>query len=269
MMPVTVSAFSPSNLEVLFAPAEFAALSGRDLSSTTCVVFDVLRATSTMVTALANGAAGIIPVAEIEEAVALRHGNPQLLLAGERDGVRISKEAAGGVAFDLGNSPREFTSERVRGNTIVATTTNGTRALRACAAAHTVLAAAFLNLRATAEFIERARPGQLLLVCSGTASEAAMEDVLAAGALCELVWPMYEGGGISDSARMARRLFNAERNDLLAALGQTRNGRRLLAHPELKDDVGFCARRDVCPMVACLGKDGVLRNWNDEPGNKV
>src|SRR5262245_5539783 len=100
-------------LEVILSPAEFALLQQRDLSQAVCVVFDVLRATTSMITALANGAEAIIPVAEIAEALALRQKNPKLLLAGERDGVRIRAELTGSLDFDLGNSPREFTAEKV------------------------------------------------------------------------------------------------------------------------------------------------------------
>ena len=85
-------------LEVLFTPAEFAALPQRDLRRTVCVVFDILRATSTMVTALANGAAAVLPVAEIAEALAARAHLPDALLAGERDGFRICADLTGGVA---------------------------------------------------------------------------------------------------------------------------------------------------------------------------
>src|SRR5581483_8625152 len=113
----------PATLEVLFAPAEFAALADRDLDRTVCVVFDIFRATSTIVTALANGASAIIPVAEIPDALALRHQQPDVLLAGERDGLRIRADLTGGLDFDLGNSPREFTPERVQGKTIVLSTT--------------------------------------------------------------------------------------------------------------------------------------------------
>src|SRR5689334_3523771 len=122
------------SLEALFAPAEFMVLARRDLRETVCVVFDVLRATSTMITALANGAAAIYPVSEIEEALTLRRRDPSILLAGERDGFRIAASAANGTAFEFGNSPREFTRERVLGRTIATTTTNGTRALRGCVA---------------------------------------------------------------------------------------------------------------------------------------
>src|SRR6185437_5993383 len=95
-------------LEVLFTPADFAALKGRNLSETLCVVFDVFRATSSMVTALANGAEAIVPVSEIPEALAIKERAPGVLLAGEREGVRIDAALTGGTDFDLGNSPREF-----------------------------------------------------------------------------------------------------------------------------------------------------------------
>ena len=248
-----------NTLEVLFTPADFAALKQRELSRTVCVVFDILRATSSMVTALANGAAAIIPVEEIPEALALRRQQPGLLLAGERDGVRIQADLTGSIAFDLGNSPREFTAERVSGRAIAMTTTNGTRALRACAPAKAVLIGSFLNLRATAEFIESAPPGQLLLVCSGTHDQAAYEDVLAAGALCDLIWPAYAAGAAADSARMARELFRMAEADLPAALAQSRNGRRLLGLADLGPDVAYCARRDLLPLLAELGKDGLIR----------
>ena len=245
-----------SSLEVLFTPAESLNLSKRDLSETTCVVFDVLRATSTMVTALWNGAAAVIPVEEIEEALALRQRQPGVLLAGERDGVRIGPDLTGGGAFDLGNSPREFTPAAIQGKTIVMTTTNGTRALRACGQARSTLVGSFLNLGATADSIRQSAPIRLLLVCSGTLDQAAYEDVLGAGALCDLVWKRYQDGHVADSACMARELFQQSREDLESALSRSRNARRLLSRPELQEDVAFCCRRDSFPLVAALGKDG-------------
>jgi len=247
------------SLEVLFTPADFAGLARRNLDDTVCVVFDVFRATSSMVTALANGASAIIPVAEIPEALAWRQKDPSVLLAGERDGVRIRAELTGAVDFDLGNSPREFTRERVAGRTIVMSTTNGTRALRACAHAQRVLISSFLNLRATAERIHREGPEHLLLVCSGTFEQAALEDVLAAGALCDAGWPDQPEHDRSDAARMARELYLQAKPDLAAAASSSRNGRRLLARPELAEDVAFCLRVDATPCVACLGDDGKVR----------
>jgi 2-phosphosulfolactate phosphatase len=246
-------------LEALFCPAEFDVLRQRELGQTVCVVFDVLRATSTMVTALANGAAAIVLVDDIPAALAIRKNRPEVLLAGERNGLRIRAALTGGVEFDLGNSPREFSAERVRGRTIVMTTTNGTRALRAAAGAQAVLVGAWLNLRAVAQWLGRTRAPNLTLVCSGTLDQAAYEDTLAAGALCELVWPVYAQAQVADSAFMARQLYRLAHANLLLAMQNTRNGRRLMAEPELRDDVQFCARRDVFDLVAALQPDGTVR----------
>lgn len=247
------------SLEVLFSPAEFAALRQRDLRNTTCAVFDILRATSTMITALANGAQAILPVEDIPQALALRRQSPEVLLAGERNGVRITASLAGGVKFDLGNSPREFTPDKIRGKTIVMTTTNGTRALRACAGAQTVLIAGFLNLQTVASWLRNHPTQNLLLVCSGTYEEAAMEDTLAAGALCDLLWSGLSGEQAADSAMMSRQLYLGARADLLNAIRASKNGRRLLALPDLRDDVAYCAQRDTVQFVAGMSEDGSVR----------
>jgi len=246
-------------LAVLFTPAEFAALGAKDLSHSVCVVIDVLRATSTMITALASGAAAIIPVEEIAEALAIRQRRPEVLLAGERDGLRIGADLTGGVEFDLGNSPREYTREKVAGRTIVTTTTNGTRALRACATARTTLVGSFLNLRATASQLAQDKPDRLVLVCSGTQAEAAYEDMLAAGAFCDLLWSVYADGRTTDSAQVARSLYRQAQPDLLAAMQHSRNARRLLANPELREDVELCLQRDTVAIVAGLDQDGAVK----------
>ena len=239
---------SPVQLEVLFTPADFATLPDRDLRQTVCVVFDVFRATTTIVTALGNGAAAVIPVAEISEALELRRQRPEVLLAGERDGWRIGAALTGGVEFDLGNSPREFRPERVAGRTIVVTTTNGSRALRACAGAGKLLAAAFPNLAATAARLLALAPDKILLICSGTLERAAYEDVLGAGALAALIWPTDDNRA-ADSARMARNIYEQHQTDLPAAVVNSSNGRRLLGVPELRDDVACCLERDRFDFV--------------------
>ena len=281
-------------IDAILSPAELPALARRDLRNAACVVFDVLRATSTIVTALHNGAKAVIPVAEISEALAIRQKQPGVLLGGERDGVRIRAGQTGGGDFDLGNSPREYTPEKVHGKTIVSTTTNGTRALRACAGAQTVLAASFLNLTATAQFIRQLQPAQILLVCAGTRENVADEDVLAAGALCEILdaplapsllgapasrqpvgsrkpelagetpalpgtVPRFVGVRLNDSAETARHVWRKAKPNLLEVISEAENARRLLAIPELRDDVAFCLRQDVFNLVAVLGRDGAIR----------
>jgi 2-phosphosulfolactate phosphatase len=265
-------------VETLLSPLEWPALARRDLRDSACVVFDILRATSTFVTALHHGAAGIIPVGEIAEAIALRRDQPKLLLAGERDGMRIRAAQSGGMDFDFGNSPREFTPDKVCGQTIVSTTTNGTRALRACAGAGSVLAGSFLNLAATAEFLRRQNAKEILLLCAGTGDDVADEDVLAAGALIEnlhrsiasLQSPMKVGGclNLDAASKTAWQKFTAAPADLLAAMGRAKNGRRLLAIPELHGDVAFCAQQDIFNLVALMRLDGSLRRVEPAPEDK-
>lgn len=246
-------------LEVLLSPLELAHLKQRDLSQAVCVVFDILRATSTMISALANGAKDIIPVSEISEALAIRQQRPEVLLAGERDGLRIPASLTGGVEFDLGNSPREFTPEKVEGKTIVMTTTNGTRALQACAGARRIFIGSFLNLRPTALWLMQHQPSHLILICSGTHDQHALEDILAAGALCEKLWSSYSYGKTGDAAEVARRLYPLMQPNLLEAMKSTRNGRRLLSLPNLSDDVWYCVQREIFPFMAELHADGVVR----------
>jgi 2-phosphosulfolactate phosphatase len=249
------------NIEVLFTPAEFEALKNRDLSQVTCVVFDVLRATSSMVMALTNGAEAIIPCVSIEDALAARRSDPHILLGGERQGVRIRTESASGVDFDLGNSPREYTTERVQGRSIAVTTTNGTRALRACAAAQRVLVGALLNLAASADAILSAHTRHLIVICSGTNEEAGYEDTFAAGALCSLLAEKTAAVRLSDSAMMAIDVYESCRTNASRVFERSSNARRLLSMPELRDDVGFSFRRDVSKVAAGL-KFGVVRRLN-------
>ena len=242
-------------LDVLLSPVEFEALPGRDLNATCCVVFDVLRATSTMTVALANGATGILPCETIDEAVAARASKPDLLLAGERGGLRITAAVSGSVDFDLGNSPREMIAKTVSGRQLAMTTTNGTRALKACAGTRRVWIGGFLNLSALGQAIRDARPERLLLVCAGTGDDSALEDVLGAGALCDLLWDDL-GQAATDAARFARERYRDSGDQLLEVASEASNARRLLRIAELMEDVSFCFQRDAFPVVGEMGVEG-------------
>lgn len=246
------------NIDAILTPAELPALARRDLRATTCVVFDVLRATSTFVTALHHGAAAIFPVGEISEALAIRRERPHVLLGGERNGVRISED---GIDFDLGNSPREYTPEKVRGKTIVSTTTNGTRALRACLGAKTTLAASFLNLTATVEFLRRNCFETVLLVCAGTGENPADEDIIAAGALVDALSPGRDTHSRRTSGATAALADYCEavRMGLERKISLSENARRLFSLPELSDDVAFCLQHDIFPLAAKMEPGGAIR----------
>lgn len=242
------------NIDVILSPAELPSLKKADLSKTACVVFDVLRATSTFVTALNNGAKTIIPVETISEAVAIRKKQPEALLGGEREGVKIKAGQSGNVDFDLGNSPREYTPEKVKDKTIISTTTNGTIALEACSKAGLVVAGSFLNLSATAKFLRTVQMEHVLMVCAGTGKAAALEDVLGAGALCNMLI-----GRFTDAAQVARTAYANSQMDLAAAVCNSENARRLLTTPELRADVSYCLKVDTIGIVAVMGTDNAIR----------
>lgn len=258
-------------IEVLHAPSEYDDLATQDLGDRVCVVFDVLRATSTLVTALALGATSVRAVASIDEALRERERDPECLLAGERGGLRIGADLAGGVTFDLGNSPRELSRERIAGRRIVMTTTNGTLALRACAGAAEVIAGALVNLDAVAAYLRSIAPTRVLLVGSGTGDAAAWEDSIAAGALCDRLGGVGVEIDLGDSALLALAAWRSVGTDLPEALGRGRNGRRLLGHPELRDDVAWCARVgcwEVVPRLAATGDFAPHRPGEDSGSSR-
>jgi 2-phosphosulfolactate phosphatase len=230
-------------IDTALNPAEIALLPARDLADTTCVVFDILRATSSMVTALAHGVAEIWPVKTIEEARALRVQMPDAVLAGERQGDPIE-------GFDLGNNPLDFTA--LAGRRIITTTTNGTLALRACEHAARVLVGALLNLDALRAELIRTAPERVLLVCAGTYETFALEDAIAAGELAAL----FPDAKLTDATRSAiatARSFATPLAGLLAA----RNGRALSARG-WGEQIAWCAERSRFHAVGAMS-GGVIR----------
>jgi 2-phosphosulfolactate phosphatase len=191
------------------------------LAGSVAVVIDVLRATTTIVHALAAGCREVRPCAELDEARALADSLPagKVLLAGERGGLKPE-------GFDLGNSPAEFTARLCRGRILVLTTTNGTRALARAAEAERVLVAGFVNFSAVcAELCREPRP--VHIVCSGFEGEPALEDTLLAGAFVDC---LTEAGDVSlnDSARLAWDGFDNQAAVLGGVLEIARGGAHLI-----------------------------------------
>jgi 2-phosphosulfolactate phosphatase len=229
-------------VDAVLQPSELPFLSKRGEGDVVCVVFDILRATSSMVAGLAHGVSAIFPVATIEAALELKKRHPQALLGGERRGDRIE-------GFDLGNSPAEYLGRG--GASVIMTTTNGTVALQACAGGGTVLVGALSNLGAVAAAVRRLNPGTLLAVCSGTGDGLALEDAWAAGALVEC-FPEAEW---SDAALTACAVKRGE-PDAAEALKRSSNGRALLAKGR-GQDIEWCAAVDRFESVGIL-RDGVV-----------
>jgi 2-phosphosulfolactate phosphatase len=197
------------------------------------VVVDVLRATSTICQALAGGYRRVLCCAEIEDAreIAAREGNAAL--AGERKTVRIP-------GFDFGNSPQEFVEPAAE--TLVLTTTNGTRLLVAAAArCELVLVGSLLNLQAVTGEV-RARGEEVAVLCAGVLGELSLDDAYCAGRIAEAL-----GGEPADSAVAAMRLARSF-PDAAAGLGSSQSARNLRASG-LDADIAWCARESVVDVV--------------------
>jgi 2-phosphosulfolactate phosphatase len=156
-----------------------AALADASLAGTTALVIDVLRASTSIITALAHGCAGVVPVREPDEAIRRAAAEPGALVAGERHGDPLE-------GFDLGNSPLEFTRERVGGRTVYLTTSNGTGALLAVRGAAAIGVAAFINTGAAAMWA-LAAGRDLVIVCAGDVGRRSLEDEVCAGLIVEQV----------------------------------------------------------------------------------
>jgi 2-phosphosulfolactate phosphatase len=244
-------------LEVAFLPRDVPAPAGR-----VCVVLDVLRASSTLVTLLEAGAAPVYVAGTVDAARALAAGLPGgALLCGEVGGLPPP-------GFDHGNSPTEMAGLALAGRPVVLATSNGTRALAALAAAPAVLVGCFLNAGAVVArglALARALGADLALVCSGDAngSQFSLEDALAAGCLVDRVLAREgaEATALDDAARAAWRLWQAYVADCTppqaAARGfaESAHGRDL-ARLGFAADLAYCARADASRAVPRLAVDG-------------
>jgi 2-phosphosulfolactate phosphatase len=241
-------------LRVHFLPA---LVKPEDLAGGVCLVIDVLRATTTISYALAAGAREVIPVQDIEaaRATAARFPPGEALLGGERGGVRIE-------GFDCGNSPSEYTAERIGGKTLVFSTTNGTKAMRHCRHAAAVLIAGFVNSEAICRTIEDLAPEQLDILCAGTDGQITREDVLLAGMLVHRLESPGEAWTPNDQAILAFEAWSTildqqvrEQESLDAVLTrELRNtqGGRNLTRLGLTDDIAAAAKIDSINLAPFL-----------------
>ncbi|HEX6926071.1 MAG TPA: 2-phosphosulfolactate phosphatase [Longimicrobiaceae bacterium] len=229
-------------LDVFLTPGE---LSPADILDRPVVVIDILRATTCIVQALSAGAKSIYPVSSIEEALRLANtfGRDDVLLCGERKCLPIE-------GFDLGNSPREFSPDRVAGKTLVMSTTNGTHLMSMTGGAARVLIAAMLNLRAVVEDLVRAE-AEPVLVCSGREKHFALEDASCAGLLASRLMEARPGDWVlNDGARAALALAREFPPDE-TLFRMTRSG-RAVEMAGMSEDLAFCARVDTHDIVPIL-----------------
>jgi 2-phosphosulfolactate phosphatase len=226
------------------------------LAEATVIVVDLLRASTTICTALVNGAECVMPFAEIDETLraAERFGRGEILLGGERQGKLIP-------GFDLGNSPAEYTRERIAGRRILFTTTNGARALEHSRRARRVLVGAVVNRTSVASAAKG--DGNVAILCAGTDGVVADEDRLAGGAIVEALMNAGTFWEPDAPAIEALRAWQELREDALAidrgsvesmflsAIRDTRGGRNLISIGHVTD-LADCARIDSLHVVPQL-----------------
>jgi 2-phosphosulfolactate phosphatase len=230
------------SLEVCLSPA---LLHLYDVKNSIVVIIDVLRATSTICTALYNGAARIIPVASVEECVNIGR---QLgaITAGERDG----KIAPG---LEYGNSPFEYPRDFIAGKTLVLTTTNGTKLLHMAKDAIQIITGSFPNISAVCDYLA-ARGQNVILGCAAWKDRINMEDTLFAGAVVSRIQQHFNVN--CDSALAAATLYQAARHDLFGYMQQASHFQRLSRYG-LEKDIRYCLTPDSANVLPLL-KNGEL-----------
>ena len=220
-------------------------LSQHDLSDQTVVIVDILRATSSMVTAFAHGVKRIRPVAHAE---ACRSWRAQgYLIAGERDGKKIAD-------FDLGNSPLGYQPDRIRGQSLAMTTTNGTLAITRAKEARQLIIGSFLNLNAVVNFLKD-QDTSVVVVCAGWKGHVNLEDTLFAGALIDRLREHFCVG--SDAALMAEVVYQQAQPSLLDFLSRSSHVQRLQQLGR-QEDITFCFRESLYETIPILEGDCLI-----------
>jgi 2-phosphosulfolactate phosphatase len=217
------------------------------------VVIDILRATSAICTAFENGAESIIPVATVAEAKEYKEKG--FLVAAERDGYVLE-------FADFGNSPFNFTPEKVAGRTIVYSTTNGTGIIKIASSAGFIIIGSFLNISALTGWIsDQERP--VVLFCAGWKNRFNLEDTICAGAIAERLMSTSLYSTMCDSTHAALDLWSLAKKDLSGYIDKVAQRSRL-RDKKLDDCIPFCLTMDYTTKIPVI-RDGILVSMEDLP----
>ncbi len=226
------------NIEVCFSPALFPDFRNPEAIA---VIVDILRATSAIVTAFENGVDRIIPVGTLEEARAFKEKG--FMVAAERDG--LVRDFA-----DFGNSPHNFTRERVAGKQIVYSTTNGTQAIHVAKDCNQVLIGAYLNFTSLKDWIIK-QQRDVIFLCAGWKNKFNLEDTLFAGAMGGELISSGEFETICDSTNAALDLYGQARNDMMHYIDKVAQRTRLRKN-KLDDVIPYCHTFDLTRVIPIL-----------------
>lgn len=231
-------------VEVCFTPAVYHTFHNDE---SIVVVVDILRATSAICTAFLNGVKRIIPVATLEEAQ--EYKKKGFMVAAERDG--LVRDFA-----DFGNSPYNFTAERVKGKEIVYSTTNGTNTIMMASKSYQVLIGSYLNFQALSDYIVKSNRN-LVILCAGWKEKFNLEDTLYAGALAESVLNNQNYESICDSTLAAIDLWTLASKDLMGYIEKVAQRHRLKLNG-LDDVIEYCHTFNLTDKIPYLSDNYLL-----------
>ena len=235
----------------------FAAKPNLDARQSIVVVIDVLRATSTIATALNNGSRAILPVANLNEALSAAARMKNVLLAGER-------QAQKPAHFDLGNSPLEFSAEVVNDKTIILSTTNGTRALRSIQNAREIIMASFLNFETIVTYLGR-KEDDVIFYCAGNEGAFSLEDTLCASLLIRHLSKGRSDVRLSDAAQWNLQALRelipfpdvVHEEEILAIVSRSEHAQKL-KKLQLDEDIAYCCRLNSNRVIPWLDSSNLV-----------
>lgn len=242
-----ISSGNGRKVEVVFSPALFPVYF--DDNDCTVVVIDVFRATSAICAAFKGGIDSLIPVATLEEAIAYKQ-------KGFKVGAERNAEIVEG--FDFGNSPLTFIDGKFKGESLVLTTTNGTRAVEMAKPAHKVVIGAFTNFTALCDYIEK-EDKDVLLLCAGWKDRFNLEDTLFAGAVAQRITQNLRFSNLSDSTIAAINMYDTAKDDMYGFLGESSHRKRL-SRLNMEEDIIYCLTMDQSDIVPVLEGDMIVSN---------
>ncbi|HNQ13372.1 MAG TPA: 2-phosphosulfolactate phosphatase [Bacteroidia bacterium] len=214
------------------------------------VIIDIFRATSAICTAFEHGAEQVIPVATVDEA--REYKNKGYLVGAERDAITVE-------GFDFGNSPYSYMDEKLKGQKVVITTTNGTQAIHAAKDAYKVVIGSFLNIDSLCDYLVEEKRNVLLL-CSGWKNKFNLEDALFAGAVTEAISNRCDLFRLGDACLALKYLYEMAKVDPNRFLRKSSHKKRL-ADLNLKKDIKYCLTPNQTKVIPIL-KNNVLINMS-------
>ena len=242
-----ISSGNNRKVEVVFSPALFPVYF--DNNDCIVVVIDVFRATSAICAAFESGIDSLIPVATLEEAIEYKQ-------KGFKVGAERNAEIVEG--FDFGNSPLTFKDGKFKNESLVLTTTNGTKALEMAKTANKVVIGAFTNLTALCDYVEQ-EDKDVLLLCAGWKDRFNLEDTLFAGAVAQKISQNLRFSNLSDSTIAAINIYDSAKDDLFGFLGESSHRKRL-SRLNMEEDIIYCLTKDKSDIVPVLEGDVLVSN---------